>query len=339
MGITAKAKAAYEKYQKYKKAKDKYDAAKGHFETIKKILDEDTRSEEIFKLGLKGMTKLGEKVAGSALTKHPYFTYHKAHLEALGAALTASSTHENALRNLHSAIASADSAAALAAQLADFETRKKVLRFHYFQFLSDSVEMVREHGTASGIALVAPVAASVVALVDNPLAPRQALRAATAAQLAAQANVAQAAKKIRQDTGGSPEQLRAQVQAGLYTWRASWCDLYFDTADLFVMVDLEYRAASAAYKRYQQKVQRLQKSSKSIDRVAGLGAEKKRQEEWALRVSRGNAPEAVVDPSAYARRQRDAVAEAVKKLATICDVVMSEQVYDPKAINAKIGSL
>jgi hypothetical protein len=105
------------------------------------------------------------------------------------------------------------------------------------------------------------------------------------------------------------------------------------------MVDLEYRAASAAYKRYQQKVQRLQKSSKSIDRVAGLGAEKKRQEEWALRVSRGNAPEAVVDPSAYARRQRDEVADAVHKLATICDVVMSDDVYNPTAINAKIGSL
>lgn len=339
MGITKKAKAVYEKYQKHKKAKDKYDAAKGHYETIKKILDEDTRSEEIFKQGLDGMMKLGEKVAGRSLTSHPYFAYHKIHLEALGDALTASSTHDNALRNLNSAIASADSAAALAAQLADFEARKKVLKFLYFQFLSDSMPMVREHGTASAVALVAPVVAGALALADNPLAPRQALRAATAAQLAAQANVGQAAKKIRQDTGGSPEQLHAEVQAGLYTWRASWCDLYYDAADLLVMVDLEYRAASAAYKRYQQKVQRLQKSSKTIDRVAGLAAEKKRQEEWALRVSRRNAPEAVVDPSAYARRQRDDVAEAVRKLATICDVVMSDEVYDPKAINAKIGSL
>ena len=48
MGIGQKAKDAYDKYKKFKKAKEYYSA-------IKKTLDEDTRSEGLFKLGMKGL--------------------------------------------------------------------------------------------------------------------------------------------------------------------------------------------------------------------------------------------------------------------------------------------
>src|SRR5262245_10196464 len=110
MGATQKAKDAYDKYKKVKKAREYYNA-------IEKTLDEDTRSEGLFKLGMKGLMELGKKIVGDTITKHPYFTYHKAHLEILGQALTASDTFDHAMKALNAAITSADAAEALAGQL------------------------------------------------------------------------------------------------------------------------------------------------------------------------------------------------------------------------------
>jgi hypothetical protein len=306
MTLTAKAKAAYDKYQKVKKAKGHYDTAKGYYNSVKNILDADTRSEEYFKQGLKGLMKLGEKAVGKSLSNHPYFTYHKAHLEILGKALTASSTHENAMKALHQAIASADSAHVLTRQLAELKSRKKQLMLQYDMFMAGGLQLLRDHS----------------------------------------ASPAQAAKQIQTETGGSPEDLRRIMDGFVYTWRARICELYFDGVDLFAMVDIEYKAAVAAYKKYEQKVQKLQQSSSSLDRIAGLGAERKRQYEWLERVqhqtsgrSGGGSPQAVQDPSAYAGRQRDSVAGVVEALAAVCDVAMSPDAYNPGIVKARIGSL
>jgi tetratricopeptide (TPR) repeat protein len=306
MTLTAKAKAAYEKYQKVKKAKGRYDTAKGYYNSVKNVLDEDTRSEEYFKLGLKGLMKLGEKAVGQSLTKHPYYAFHKAHLDVLGKALTASSTHENAMKALHQAIASADSANVITKQMADLKSRKRALMLQYSMFMAGGLQLLRNYST----------------------------------------NPTQVAKQIQTETGGSPEDLRRIMDGFVYTWRARNCELYFDGVDLFAMVDIEYKAASAAYKKYQQKVQKLQQGSSPLDRIAGFGAERKRQYEWLERVqnqtsgrSGGGSPQAVEDPSAYAGRQRDSVADVVEALAAICDFAMSPEAYNPNLVNARIGSL
>lgn len=303
MALTTKAKAAYDKYQKVKKAKGHYDTAKGYYNSVKNILDEDTRSEEYFKLGLKGLMKLGERAVGQSLSKHPYYAYHKVHLEILGKALTASSTHENAMKALHQAIASADSASVLTKQQIDLKSRKKRLMVEYSMFMAGGLQLLRDYS----------------------------------------ARPAQVAKQIQTETGSSPDDLRRTMDDFVYAWRARICELYFDGVDLFAMVDIEYKAASAAYKKYEQKVQKLQQSSSSLDRIAGLGAERKRQYEWLERVqnqkSGGGSPQAVQDPSAYAGRQRDSVADVVEALAAICDIAMGPNAYNPNFVKASMGSL
>jgi hypothetical protein len=306
MSLTAKAKAAYEKYQKVKKAKDHYDTAKGYYENVKNLLNEDTRPAEIFKLGLDGLMKLGEKAVGQSLTKHPYFAYHKAHLEILGQALTATATHDNAMKALSKAIASADSAQVLSKQVGDLKSRKNALKLNYSLFLAGGLQLLSNHSI----------------------------------------NPAQAATQIQQQSGGSVGDLRTNMDDGMYVWRAQACELYFDGLDLFAMVDIEYKAATAAYKKYQQKVQSLQQSTKPIDVIAGYGAERKRQYEWLERVqdqragrSGGASPEAVEDPSVHAGRQSDLVAATVASLAAICDVAMSPDAYNPNLVTTRIGSL
>ncbi len=299
MGTSQQAKDAYAKYKKFKKAKSYYDA-------VKKLIDEDTRSEGIFKLGLKGLTQLGEKVVGKGLTKHPYFTFHKVHLEVLASVLTASDTHNNAMRALEQAIQAADSAAALSSQVKLLTDRKQSLKLAYVISIAPTQQFLRDASRDRGQA-------------DQDIA----------------------------GSGQTVESIAARSEIVLDDWRAEVCLLFSDSVDLLAMVDIEYRAASAAYARFVEKTKKLQQSNKSIDRIAGLAAEKKRQEEWAMReldraFNRSNntpAPEAVIDPSRYAQRQRDGVEAVVDVLGKVCDVAMSSDPRYPNKIAVSMGSL
>jgi len=306
MSVTVKAKAAYEQYQKYEKIKGHYDTAKGYYISLNKILNEETRSEEYFKLGLKGLMKLGEKVVGKSLTNHPYYVFHKPHFEILGQALTATAKHDAALKAMSAAVASADATEALAKQISDYKHAKNLRVLVYAQFMQHSLHLLRNHGTRP----------------------------------------AQVADQNRKKTGMSPDELRTLMDRYVYEWRAQVCELYFDSTELFVMVDIKYRAAVAAHKKYQGTIQKLQQSSKPIDRLAGYGAEQKRMWELYDRDrnqmsgrSGSSSPEAVKDPMAYAGRQRDSVGELVGKLAAFCDVAMSPAAYDPELFHSRIGSL
>ena len=293
MGISQQAKDAYAKYKTYKKAK-------GYYDSVKKLIDEDTRGTEVVKLGLKGLTKLGEKIVGKGFSKHPYFAYHKAHLEALTSALTASDTHNNAMKALNQAIAAADSTEALAAQIKDLNDRKQSLKLDY----------------AIGIAPT-----------------QQFLRDASRDEAQAEDDLA--------GTGDTIDSVKAKGEIALEAWRANVCLLFSDSVDLLAMVDIEYRAASAAYARFTEKTKKLQQSDESIDRVAGLAAEKKRQEEAVMRryEKGGSAPEAVMDPSLYAKRQRDKVEAVVDVLGKICDAAMSSDPRYPNKIAVSMGAL
>ena len=133
----------------------------------------------------------------------------------------------------------------------------------------------------------------------------------------------------------------------MYAWRAAVCALYFDAADLLGMTDIEYHAATAAFAHYNEMVQKLVQSKHGIDQVAGKSAEYQQQLEWAEREldrayspsKNTPAPEAVLDPSKYARDQRDKVDEVVQKLATLCDVAMSDDAYNPAITLSKTVKL
>jgi tetratricopeptide (TPR) repeat protein len=302
MGASQKAKDAYAKYKKYKKAK-------GYYETIKKIIDEDTRSSEVFKLGVKALTKLGDKVVGQSISKHPYFAYHKIHLEALGKALTASDTHRNAMDALRKAIEAADHADALATQIEELKKRKQGLKHGYAWRLQMPLRF----------------------LIDARTNPTQA---------------AADAKDMGQSLDAMIQETARRVEDDMYAWRGETCALFYDAVDLLAMVEIEAGAASAAFARYTEKVAKLQKSKNSIDYVAGKAAEYQKQLEQASREldqiyssKKTPAPEAVADPSLHARRQRDRVEEVVNTLATFCDGAMSDDAYNPDALSRQIGSL
>jgi tetratricopeptide (TPR) repeat protein len=295
MGVSQQAKDAYAKYKKYKKAK-------GYYDTVMKLIDEDTRSAEFFKQGLKGLTKLGEKIVGKGFSKHPYFAYHKTHFEALASALTASDTHYNALKALSRAIESADSTEALAAQIKDLNDRKTTLKMNYAIGISGTQQFLRD----------------------------------------ASRDEAQAEDELA-GTGQTIESVKVKAEAVLEAWRAEACLLFSDSVDLMAMVDIEYRGASAAYARFTEKTKKLQQSNKSIDRVAGLAAEKKRQEEAVMRryekPQNATAVETVMDPSLYAQRQRDKVEAVVDVLGKVCDVAMSSDPRFPNKMAVSMGAL
>ena len=83
MSITKKAADAYSLFKKAKKIRT-------YGKLVKESIDEDTRSGALMKLGIRAMLDIASKAIGTSLTSHPYFTYHKVHLEVLAQALNAS---------------------------------------------------------------------------------------------------------------------------------------------------------------------------------------------------------------------------------------------------------
>ncbi|HEY3972572.1 MAG TPA: hypothetical protein VGM18_06180 [Candidatus Sulfotelmatobacter sp.] len=140
MGVTQKAADAYTLFKRTKKI---YTYGK----LVKQSIDEDTRTGALMKLGIRAMLDLAGKAIGTSLTSHPYFTYHKAHLEALAQALNASSNLDKAEAALNSAIRSADASASLRKALDDYEHRKNGLKFTYTVFISGSLLLLRDRAT------------------------------------------------------------------------------------------------------------------------------------------------------------------------------------------------
>lgn len=291
--------------QRYKDIKEK---AEGYVQTIKNLLDEDMRAGELFNLGLSGLMKLGEKALGESLSSHPYFEYHKQHLEALVSALNASSTHNNAMRQLDTALQSASAAETLARTLDAYTNRKRAAKLRYL-YLDGRLRLLRESAA-------------------NPNSPE--------------------VLKHLEETGLTGISIGNVMAEEVAAWRAEIGRLFFDAVGLLAMVEVEYRAAAAAMKSFNEKMQRLQQSDKNIDKVAGKALEQKQMWEAYDRdpmlggkeSSKGKlTSEAVMDPTLHARRQRDRVEEEVKTLGKMLDVVMSTDAFNPDVIIGKIGDL
>jgi tetratricopeptide (TPR) repeat protein len=140
MSITKKAAEAYSLLKGAKKIRT-------YGKLVKESINEDTRPSGLMKLGIRGMLEIAGKALGRSLTSHPYFTYHKAHLEALGQALNASSNQDKALESLNRAIRSADATGSLSNVLADYQFRKNALKLTYAAFISGSLTLLRDYRT------------------------------------------------------------------------------------------------------------------------------------------------------------------------------------------------
>ncbi len=139
MGLGKKAVAAYELYRTVKNV-----ARYGNL--IVDAIDEQTRPGALMKLGIRGLLDIGGKVIGVSLTSHPYFTFHRAHLEALAMALNASSNFDAAAKALNTAIRAADATDALNKTLADYRFRKNGQKLAYSFNIKGSLELLADSG-------------------------------------------------------------------------------------------------------------------------------------------------------------------------------------------------
>jgi hypothetical protein len=140
MSISKKAADAYSLFKKAKKIRT-------YGKLVKEAINEDTQPGGLMKLGIRGMLDVAGKAVGTSLTSHPYFTYHKIHLEALAQALNASSNYDKALEALNRAIRSADTAESLTKVLGDYQSRKNGLKLTYSAFIAGSLALLRDYRT------------------------------------------------------------------------------------------------------------------------------------------------------------------------------------------------
>jgi hypothetical protein len=147
MSITKKAADAYALFKKVKKIKT-------YGTLIKDSVDENTRSGALMKLGIRAMLDLAGKALGTSLTSHPYFTYHKVHLEALAQALNASSNLDKAEEALDRAVRSADAANSLTKALDDYRHRKNGLKLTYAVFIAGSLNLLRDQSNPRSLQII-----------------------------------------------------------------------------------------------------------------------------------------------------------------------------------------
>ena len=139
MSVSQQAAYAYSLYKNVKKIR-KYG------KLVTEAVDEDTRAGALLTLGIDGMMAIASKALGTSLTKHPYFAFHKVHLEALVQALNASSNFDGAQAALGRAIGSADAAEALAQALQDYRVRRKALNVAYKFQIAGALLVLHDRG-------------------------------------------------------------------------------------------------------------------------------------------------------------------------------------------------
>jgi hypothetical protein len=292
VGTSAKAAEAYKKFKKGKKAYD-------YYKLVNKALDEDTRSGALLKLGIKVSMDAAKHLLGRSLSSHPYFTYHKAHFEALAQALDAMSMKDMALDAFKRAVDAADSTADVANVLAKYRDRSNALLFWWHFNLAEPINIQNRYRTKPAGALAE-----------------------------------------MKDVGFTPATLDQHVEDKLYEWRASWSELCLDSLELLMMVNAEARVAEAAMARYNDKIKKMTEGKSNIGRIAGYAAEQDRQWQIYERMTEpskaGRPEQAVKDPAAYARQQRDAVDVVASQLSQACDVVLSDAVNTPDSVISKV---
>lgn len=296
MGLTAKGKAAYERYKKLKKAKE-------HYTSVKNLLDKDTRTGELVKLGFKGMIKLAEKVTGSSLGKHPYFAYHKKHIEALASALNATEKYKSAMQALHSAVTNADSAELLAKSVKDFNGKKGGIKLLYMR-LYGALQTLQN-------------------LRTNPEQGRAELR-----------EIGTDEESLRGLTERELYEWRAAVCEVYFDAVDLLAMVDVEYRGAAAAMD-RYNAKIKKMNESKQPIDRIAGKAAERDR------QYEELERWNNRRKNKDAPsdQAVADPTGHAKRQRDNVDEVVQIFATICDVAMSDDSYAPAQVNLKIGNL
>lgn len=283
MGEPLSSRAA-DAYKTYKKGKKAYD----YYKLVKATVDEDTRSGALFKLGIKFSMDVMGKVIGTSLTSHPYFTYHKAHIEVLVQALNATSMKDHAVEALSKAVSSADSAANLSSTLGGYRERLNALVWDWMWNLAEPVRMMGQYKTNPG-----SVAKD---FADSGRTPDQ-MNAYLADYLD---NHRARWAELCMDTLA----LLAMVDTE-YRMADEAMNRY--NAKMKKMQEGGNLGKIAAYSTEQER------QWQQYERMVNPSASKPSQ--------------SVEDPSGFARRQRDSVDAVASSYSTACDFVMSDDVF------------
>jgi hypothetical protein len=291
MAISKKAAGAYELFKKGKKIRT-------YGKLIKEGIDENTRPGALMKIGIRGLLDVAGKVLGTSLTSHPYFTYHKAHLEVLAQALNATSTRDGALAALNRAVQSADAVEGLTKVLSDYEFRKSGLKLTYAAFIAGSLNLLNEHG-------------------ENPEAAARQMK-----------DAGQTPESLRATTDQSIYEWRAMwcelyvdsvqlLAMGQVELRATEGAMQQFDDKMKAMSEGGSIGKIAAYSVEQDRLW------KQFDRMTDRGT--------------GSAA-AVEDPSGFARSQVGKIERASDALADACEIVMSPDAYRAALLVARLGS-
>jgi len=292
MGVTQKAADAYTLFKKVKKIRT-------YGKLCKEAIDEDTRPGALMKLGIRAMLDIAGKAIGTSLTSHPYFTYHKVHLEALAQALNASSNLDKAEEALNRAIRSADASASLRKALDDYEHRKNGLKFAYTVFISGSILMLRDSAT-------------------NPQAARD-IRDAGQTPASLQATTDQSIYEWRAmwcDLYLDTVQLLGMAEVELRATQAAMQK--FDEKMKALSTTGGNMGKIAAYRVDQDR------QWQEYDRMTQSGS---------------GSVQAVEDPSGYAQTQVDAIEKVSSDFGDGCEAAMSDDAYKPEIIVHRMHDL
>lgn len=275
-----------------------YDKAKGYIDTVEALIDRDTRAATMFTVGVSALTSIGSKVLGASLEDHPYFALHKAHIQALAAALNAQSQYQNALAALDSAAKAADASDVIAGQTRQLINRMMELRFQY--------------GLAGGFAV------DTVDLTTPVMPPGMQL-------------LGQLAVVTRLGTA------TAASYAAFLGWQAAVCGVYARGLMLLTMIRVEWQVATRGGQLFRDKLEKLASSSSQISNVAGKAAEQEmywQQYDRAVAPQRSGGRDtsaAIADPGRYVAGNVSDVEAVVRKLAAICDIAMARLTPEDRA--------
>jgi hypothetical protein len=147
MAVTKKAAEAY---ALMRRSKNVYD----YYKLVRQALDEDTRSGALLRGGIKVSMQVAKKTLGSTVTWHPYFTYHKAHLELLSRALDAANMKEMATNAFNSAVAAADSTSSVDTALGAFKHRQHALDWEWAWTLKELINLQARYRVAPADAIL-----------------------------------------------------------------------------------------------------------------------------------------------------------------------------------------
>lgn len=174
------------------------------------MVDEETRNGSLFKEAVQGTVGIAGRLLGRSLLSHPYYVFHKPHMDVLAGAIDISSRHTEAQEAMRAAISGAENSARLSTEIGKLATRRKGLVFFYGFTLQHSLN-------------------SLAALPSGGES---------------------AAKKIADETGMNPLEFYAYCNKSLTEWREHWHELASDALAILIMVQTESRAVETLLARY-----------------------------------------------------------------------------------------